>query len=170
MGDFLRMYQVILVTSLLSLGAGAPYVPGNPGASWTLDEMLIMKSKFFTMFGRMNNAPKHLRLGFHDCIKYADGSGGCDGCLNWKGMDQILDIVQGARNLSVEAGGGNNGLGKTVRNLERSFQFQTGRSDCTEHDEEFPYKATKEEKHPSATDAGRKTVEYFRTEFPDLTG
>ena len=55
-------------------------------------------------------------------------------------------------------------------NIERSFQFQTGRSDCTEHDEEFPYKATKEEKHPSATDAGRKTVEYFKTEFPDLTG
>ena len=80
------MFQVILVSSLLSLGAGAPYVPGNPGAPWTLDEMLIMKAKFFTMFGRMNNAPKHLRLGFHDCIKYADGSGGCGGCLNWEGM------------------------------------------------------------------------------------
>ena len=24
-----------------------------------------------------------LRLTFHDCFKYKDGSGGCDGCLNW---------------------------------------------------------------------------------------
>ena len=243
------MYLAILVSVLLSLGAGAPYVPGTPGAPWTMEEILIMKAKFFFMFGRMDNAPKHLRLGFHDCIKYADGTGGCDGCLNWKGMDQKLDIAAGAKNLPVEAGAGNNGLGKTVRDLEtiytnanfpwgspaltaspqelgwsradlwafssmmavefgvlvnnfkcdegndvqsrgtswfgcshhlgepeckvdieRPFKFQTGRVDCTEHDEEFPYKATKEEKHPSATDGGRKTVEYFKTEFPDLTG
>ena len=30
--------------------------------------------------------PKFIRLGFHDCLKYADGSGGCDGCLNWHNM------------------------------------------------------------------------------------
>ena len=27
---------------------------------------------------------KLLRLTFHDCFKYKDGTGGCDGCLNWK--------------------------------------------------------------------------------------
>ena len=27
-----------------------------------------------------------LRLGFHDCLRYTDGSGGCDGCLEWKGV------------------------------------------------------------------------------------
>ena len=27
-----------------------------------------------------------LRLAFHDCVRYADGSGGCDGCLNWNHM------------------------------------------------------------------------------------
>merc|ERR1719266_1323480 len=243
------MYLLLLVSALLSLGAGAPYVPGTPGAPWTADEILIMKAKFFFFFSRMDNAPKHLRLGFHDCIKYADGTGGCDGCLNWHGMDQKLPAVAGGRNLPVEAGAGNNGLGKTVRdleqiytianfpwgapaltsspqelgwsradlwafssfmavefgvvvnnmkcdegndvqnrgsswfgcshhlgdpdckvNIERSFQFQTGRSDCTEHDEEFPYKATKEEKHPSSQDEGKKTIEYFQSEFPDLTG
>ena len=26
---------------------------------------------------------KTLRLAFHDCVKYKDGSGGCDGCLNF---------------------------------------------------------------------------------------
>ena len=28
-----------------------------------------------------------LRLVFHDCIPYTDGTGGCDGCMNWQGMD-----------------------------------------------------------------------------------
>ena len=32
------------------------------------------------------SAPKVLRLTFHDCLKYDDGTGGCDGCLNWSGM------------------------------------------------------------------------------------
>ena len=32
---------------------------------------------------------KLLRLIFHDCIPYADGSGGCDGCLNWKNQTDI---------------------------------------------------------------------------------
>ena len=32
------------------------------------------------------NAAKVLRLTFHDCLKYTDGTGGCDGCLNWKGV------------------------------------------------------------------------------------
>ena len=32
-----------------------------------------------------------IQLGFHDCLKYADGTdagavNGCDGCINWKGM------------------------------------------------------------------------------------
>eukprot|EP00928_Gymnodinium_smaydae_P062334 TRINITY_DN4622_c0_g1_i1.p1 TRINITY_DN4622_c0_g1~~TRINITY_DN4622_c0_g1_i1.p1 ORF type:complete len:705 (+),score=41.86 TRINITY_DN4622_c0_g1_i1:72-2186(+) len=30
--------------------------------------------------------PKVLRLGFHDCMKYTDRTGGCDGCLNFKNM------------------------------------------------------------------------------------
>ena len=27
-----------------------------------------------------------MRLVFHDCMRYTDGSGGCDGCINWKGV------------------------------------------------------------------------------------
>ena len=30
-----------------------------------------------------------MRLVFHDCIPYMDGTGGCDGCLNWGGMDSV---------------------------------------------------------------------------------
>ena len=41
---------------------------------------------------------KLLRLIFHDCIPYADGSGGCDGCLNWTGMTDIDERL--VKNLS----------------------------------------------------------------------
>ena len=27
-----------------------------------------------------------MRLVFHDCVRYTDGAGGCDGCLNWGGV------------------------------------------------------------------------------------
>ena len=98
---------------LLSLFLGfclvsSEYVPGEPGAPWTREEVLAVKAKLFAIFetwGGYNalkeiydghspadwtdvpNAAKMLRLGFHDCVKYKDGSGGCDGCLNWDGVD-----------------------------------------------------------------------------------
>jgi len=33
--------------------------------------------------------PRHSRLiqlAFHDCLRYEDGTGGCDGCINWSSM------------------------------------------------------------------------------------
>ena len=30
-------------------------------------------------------------LSFHDCLRYKDGSGGCDGCLNWVGVNERFD-------------------------------------------------------------------------------
>ena len=33
---------------------------------------------------------KFVRLAFHDCLKYTDGSGGCDGALNWDHMGEEL--------------------------------------------------------------------------------
>lgn len=86
-------------------------MPGTPGGPWTHDEVMTVKSKLFSIFNNgggtaLNqlyggnshganwmdtpNAAKMLRLGFHDCLKYTDGTGGCDGCLNWEGM-QISD-------------------------------------------------------------------------------
>merc|ERR1719483_718946 len=119
--DQSSMYLALLVSAVLSLCAGDPYVPGNPGAAWTEEEILITKTKLFHMYSHYDNAPKALRLGFHDCIKYADGTGGCDGCLNWKGMDVKLDVKIHGRNLKPEDGAGNNGLGDIVRNLERIY-------------------------------------------------
>merc|ERR1719282_1891376 len=83
----------------------------QPGASWTEEEALIVKAKLYAIFQQSlkvsneylslhpelgikewpetatrPNAPKFLRLGFHQCLKFSDGTGGCNGCLNNHGM------------------------------------------------------------------------------------
>eukprot|EP00927_Polykrikos_kofoidii_P054108 TRINITY_DN48586_c0_g1_i1.p1 TRINITY_DN48586_c0_g1~~TRINITY_DN48586_c0_g1_i1.p1 ORF type:complete len:598 (-),score=48.31 TRINITY_DN48586_c0_g1_i1:245-2038(-) len=67
-----------------------PYVVGTPGAEWSKEEARIVKAALFRLFSLKDKplAPLALRLGFHDCLRYTDGTGGCDGCLNWKNMDQ----------------------------------------------------------------------------------
>ena len=119
------------------------YIPGNPGGSWTDEEVLIVKEKVRHMvdpenakalfhwnedfppivnsvygniwrpddpsnkhwydraFSRADKmqAPttrKLIQLAFHDCLKNVDSNGnhfgGCDGCLNWEGMDFLNEI------------------------------------------------------------------------------
>ena len=53
-----------------------------------------VKAKLFKWFRGGNAAPGVVRLGFHDCMKYKDGTGGCDGCLNWHGMEVILSSLR----------------------------------------------------------------------------
>merc|ERR1712066_742836 len=89
------------------------YVPGTPGADWTSEEVETTRQRIFQIMtpvwdekeelglagagGRNeNNFPGQLSenvilgLVFHDCIPYADGSGGCDGCLNFNHMDSVI--------------------------------------------------------------------------------
>ena len=40
------------------------------------------------------NAPKFIRLGFHQCLKNSDGTGGCNGCLNNHGIYKYKGIIQ----------------------------------------------------------------------------
>ena len=66
-----------------------------------------------------------LRLTFHDCMRYEDGSGGCDGCLNWHGVGEATPMV-----FASDGGMGdtytfdpvnatdNNGLGQIAEKLE----------------------------------------------------
>ena len=68
-------------------------------------------------------APALLRLGFHDCLKYKDGpsgglSGGCDGCLNWKGVGHRFPDWRNFSFPNIDRGD-NNGLGIVVEILER---------------------------------------------------
>ena len=99
------------------LFVASEYAPGTPGGPWTFNELLVVRAKLWSLMidGRaqtlyknipFNERPmadeldekwinkglqffpaKLLRLIFHDCLKYTDGSGGCDGCLNWEGMN-----------------------------------------------------------------------------------
>merc|ERR1712106_1039010 len=77
-----------------------------------------------------------IQLGFHDCLKYKDGVtegavDGCDGCLNWKGMDFEFKetwfagnpdneslVNHFTRSYPISHETGNNGLAGTVKALE----------------------------------------------------
>jgi len=89
------------------------YVPGEPGGDWTSEEVESTRKRILKILtpvwtekeemglsgssGRnQDNIPGEvsenviLRLVFHDCIPYTDGTGGCDGCLNWNHMDSEI--------------------------------------------------------------------------------
>jgi len=85
------------------------YQPGTPGGDWTEEEIDSTRRRLMQMMtplwdekvtmGLASKLGKFwdgqgevtenviLRLVFHDCIPYMDGTGGCDGCLNWAHMD-----------------------------------------------------------------------------------
>ena len=63
-----------------------------------------------------------MRLSFHDCLKYEDGTGGCDGCLNWEGVEDALNITKyGYNNPPVEFTN-NKGLEEIVDLFERIYK------------------------------------------------
>merc|ERR1712223_191525 len=82
------------------------YVPGEAGKAWDETEIDVVhqkisaflsrdKDQFEDMFGccsygKNNKRPISenalFRLAFHDCFQYKDGTGGCDGCINWHNM------------------------------------------------------------------------------------
>merc|ERR1712008_595979 len=82
------------------------YQPGTPGGAWTDEEVATTRRRIFQLIHPDWDVKKDmyayslrtirdqgpitesvlLRLAFHDCVRYADGSGGCDGCLNWNHM------------------------------------------------------------------------------------
>ena len=106
---------------LVTLAAGA-YVPGTPGRPWSKDELLTVRSKLLFLF-KNNYAPKALRLSFHDCVLYEDETGGCDGCLNWEGVDERLYDAKYVKNNTNIDSGNNNGLGNLVRELEDIYNI-----------------------------------------------
>ena len=116
---FNRFFHLIF---LLPLTCASVYVPGTPGAPWSQDELLIVKSKLYALFNKNEDirAPVMLRLGFHDCLKYADGSGGCDGCLNWEGVGYRYPSLNNFTFANVDRSN-NNGLEDAAALLERVY-------------------------------------------------
>ena len=97
--------------SLFLLALAITPLLSSPGLPWTTEETLIVKAKLTEVLDRRSsvvkeylklhpelglstwpetkslpNAAKMLRLGFHGCLKFSDGTGGCNGCLNPTGM------------------------------------------------------------------------------------
>ena len=81
------------------------YVPGTPGAAWTEDEIESTRYRILQAIhpdhgeqrnlyglghGKTVTENRIMRLVFHDCVRYTDGTGGCDGCLNWQGVGAAL--------------------------------------------------------------------------------
>ena len=149
----------LLLFSTLVLSVAGEYSPGSPGGEWTLEELLIVRAKIWSLLydnsdwqtsaiaiyksipetelpikglptawrdqGLRFFPAKLLRLSFHDCVKYKDGSGGCDGCLNWKGMEMRFSTDQAKLKYSYTypdiKEGTNNGLEFTVALLEKLY-------------------------------------------------
>mmetsp|Transcript_103571 Transcript_103571/g.194981 ORF Transcript_103571/g.194981 Transcript_103571/m.194981 type:complete len:737 (+) Transcript_103571:92-2302(+) len=133
--------------------ASDTYVPGTPGKTWTQAEVLAVKAKLWRIFAvdeaghiykklkpdtkfvawrdYLRPAPKVLRLGFHDCLRYHDGSGGCDGCLMWEGVgNRYSTDTEPWTRTSNDTLSHNNGLTAIVEMLEaiytdRSFPERT---------------------------------------------
>ena len=62
-----------------------------------------------------------LRLGFHDCLRYTDGTGGCDGCLEWKGVGvRRVNEKDSFRDPDILLSD-NNGLSTVVEVLEEVY-------------------------------------------------
>jgi len=123
------------------------YVPGTPGGPWTKDEVLAVKAKLRYSFakpwgmarqantalgttdpgdnGGGYNAAKVLRLTFHDCLLYTDGTGGCDGCLNWEGVGKVFQDAANKNLYPDVKFTDNNGLRNTVEILEAIYQVPT---------------------------------------------
>ena len=133
---------IFKISFLFGLCYSTEYVPGTPGAAWSKLEVLTVKSKLYSVFANggwdalhqlyghppnwrstwpNSHVSKVLRLGFHDCIKYQDGTGGCDGCLNWEGVGFHFENPFHSRGYFSYPNVGetnNNGLDLTVEVLE----------------------------------------------------
>ena len=148
------MKKVLILFSLCLLAA-SEYTPGDSGGPWTIEELLIVRAKLWSLMidhraasnyknisfnarpmadeldekwinlGLQFFPAKLLRLGFHDCLKYVDESGGCDGCLNWEGMNTRFPSDQKSikfkYNYNDITKGNNNGLEYTVALLEMIY-------------------------------------------------
>ena len=104
-------------------------MPGTPGAEWSEEEVLIVKSKLYATFNKdfmpwSEGAARALRLGFHDCLKYKDGTGGCDGCLNWKGVGKRYNANLKDFRYDNVVFGDNNGLEQYVEFLEKIYKYR----------------------------------------------
>ena len=138
--------RLILLFNIIAHISASEYVPGTPGAPWSFEEVLIVKAKLYSTFSQFGgfdalkqiyngkspatfsdvpDTAKMLRLAFHDCLRYTDGSGGCDGCLNWEGMGSRVAFKPYEFVYENVGKTNNNGLNFTVELLEHIYTDAT---------------------------------------------
>ena len=101
----------------------------------------VMKELYDAKGGRSGVTENRImRLAFHDCVKYKgniitsyhiysfslnqDGTGGCDGCLNWKGVGAATpnpNVEEDFYNFTPVNATDNNGLEHLVEALEKIY-------------------------------------------------
>lgn len=114
MTDFLS-YLIII-----GVAVSSNYVPGTPGAPWSEDELAETKEKIHWIidnpekalkkakkgnkfkklyekeYGDLDailpTAAKIVRLSFHDCLVEPDTGAGCNGCLNFHGLQNAYHL------------------------------------------------------------------------------
>lgn len=71
------------------------YFPSNIGPTASPSEYNNPKFPQTYKWKARGPTPSRLiQLAFHDCLRYEDDSGGCDGCLNWSGMGYVSPRVK----------------------------------------------------------------------------
>ena len=76
-----------MINHFLTCETGNEYKPGEAGGEWTEEEIRVTRLRILEMLdkekGKGTQQPSSevtmLRLAFHDCLTYTDGTGGCDG-------------------------------------------------------------------------------------------
>jgi len=118
-----------------------PAYDGEGGQPWSPYEMALVRDlilreirKATTSRDQLSSA-KFLRLGFHDCLQYAGGEGGCDGCLNWMDVGSNVRGTRGGNGRvedrefeDHERRASNNGLQDVVAFLEHIYTLDLGKT------------------------------------------
>lgn len=112
-----------------------PYYNGEGGQPWSMFEMKVVRDLLLFEMRQASagrdelSTAKFIRLPFHDCLHYTDGTGGCDGCLNWESVGFRFEGRVEERNYEDhERKPSNNGLGIAVEFLESIYQMDLGKS------------------------------------------
>ncbi len=109
---------------------------GEGGKPWSEFEMSLVRDLVLQEIRRASpgrdevSGAKFVRLAFHDCLKYTDGEGGCDGCLNWENMGATVGGENGRTEdrefEDFERKQSNNGLQHAVEFLEYVYNLNFG--------------------------------------------
>ena len=115
-----------------------PAYSGSGGQPWSRFEMALVRDLILREIRRATagkdqiSGARLLRLAFHDCLRYEDGTGGCDGCLDWEAVGTVLGGENGRvedRELEDhERRQSNNGLQEAIGFIEYVYTVNLGQS------------------------------------------